>query len=89
MKPFGALNIGGQKKLKGGGSLRFNVTDIFNTTKFRSSFNLPQHNLVMNRTLQFMTRTARLTYSKNFGSTQVKARKNRITGSDEERKRVE
>jgi hypothetical protein len=90
IKSLGALNFGAQKKLKGdGGSFRFNITDIFNTTKFRGSVDLPQHNLVLSRKLQFVTRTARLTYSKNFGSSQVKARKNRATGSDEERKRVE
>ena len=89
-KPFGVLNFGAQKKLKGNsGSLRFNVTDIFNTLIFRGTVDLPQYNLVMSRSMRFVTRTARLTYSKNFGSSQVKARKNRLTGSDEERKRVE
>ena len=90
LKPFGALNFGAKKKQKGNrGALRFNVTDIFNTNKIRGSVNLPQHNLVTYRMNHFVTRTARLTYSRNFGSSKVKGAKGRLTGSDEERKRVE
>ncbi|MBD0333736.1 MAG: outer membrane beta-barrel protein, partial [Chitinophagaceae bacterium] len=89
-KSFGTLNFGLQKKLKSDkGSFRFNVTDIFNTDKFRGAVNIPEHNLIMNRTMQFMPRTFRLTYSTNFGRSQVKSRRNRVTGSEEERKRVD
>jgi hypothetical protein len=90
IRPFGALNFGAQKKLmNNSGSLRFNVTDIFNTIKIRGYVDQPKHNLVSNRVMQFVPRTFTLTYTKNFGSKQLKARKARSTGSEDERRRVE
>lgn len=89
IKPFGALNAGVQKKLpRSKSTWRFNVTDIFNTTRIRGSIELPEHNLIMSRNMQFVWRTFRLTYSKNFGNTQVKKR-NKTTGSEDEQRRVE
>jgi outer membrane receptor protein involved in Fe transport len=90
LKPLGALNIGIQKKLSGQkGKLSFNVSDVFNSLVAKLSVNLPSQNLVTNGSLRFSQRTFALTYSKNFGSNEIKANRNKSAASEEERKRVE
>ncbi len=87
-RSFGALNTGIQKKFKGkNSSLRFNVTDIFNTQRFRfyDDFQQNQYN---DGALQFQQRTFSLTFSNSFGNEKLKARRN-LTGAEEERRRVE
>ena len=86
-KPFGTVNFGAQKKL-GKGSLRFNVTNMFNTLVFRFSTDIPSQNLNTGGTLIFSQRTFSLTYSRNFGNDKLKA-KRAVTGAEEERRRVE
>jgi outer membrane receptor protein involved in Fe transport len=87
---FGALNVGVQKKLRNdGGTFRFNVSDIFNTLRFKGSINQPAHNLVGSSHFRFVPRTYSLSFSRNFGNTLLKAKGNRSTGSEEERRRVE
>lgn len=87
--PMGALNLGIQKQLKGnGGTLRFGVDDLFNSLKLRLQSSLPQDNLESSLTLDFSQRTFKLSYSRNFGNNQLKGTRQRSTGSEEERKRV-
>ena len=86
---FGTADLGIQKKLKDKkSSLRFAVSDVFGGPKFRPSVNLPQQNLVVDAMLQFNVRTFRLTYNHNFGNDKVKGKRDRTTGSEEERQRV-
>lgn len=89
-KGIGALNFGIQKKLsKQKGKFSFNVKDVFNTLLGKLSINLPEQNLVTRGTLRFANRTFSLTYSKNFGSNEIKANRKKSAAADEERKRVE
>ncbi len=88
-KSFGSLNFGVQKKLREKkGTVRFNVSDILNTFRFRGFQNFPNLNLVTKGSLQFGQRTFSLTYSQNFGNDKLKAKRN-IQGAEEERRRVE
>ena len=90
LKSLGALNLGIQKKLSGQkGKLSFNVKDIFNSMVGRISVNLPAQNLVTRGSFNFSNRTYSITYSKSFGSNEIKANRNKSAASEEERKRVE
>jgi len=87
--PMGALNVGVQKKFNHNwGTLRLGIDDLLNSLKFQSEVNFPEYNLVSKADLDFSQRTFKLTYSRNFGSTKVKAARRRSTGSEEERGRV-
>jgi iron complex outermembrane receptor protein len=68
------------------GSLRLNVTDIFNTQQDRTSINYQNLNFMV--TDKWESRIARLTFSYRFGKTPVKAAENHRTGNEEEIKRI-
>ena len=83
------VNIGFQKKFsEKWGSLRFSVNDIFDSFEFVGGTDLPEQNIKTKNIFDFNNRTFILTYSKNFGNTKVKSSRNRETGSEEERRRV-
>jgi hypothetical protein len=87
--PLGAINLGLQKKFEdNGGALRIGIDDLLNTVKFRYQNDLPQYNLVGSGSFNFTRRTFKLTYSRNFGNKILKEKRNRETGSEEERQRV-
>ena len=88
-KPFGQLNAGLQKKfIKSNSSLKLGVDDMFSTMNFKSSFDLPQENFYTFNRFQVSRRIFKLTYSKNFGNKMLKAKRARITASEEERLRI-
>jgi hypothetical protein len=90
MKPYGFVNVGVQKKFSGNkGTLRLSVSDLFWTMRLEFVNDLPALEMYQDLGLIFEPRVARLTYSRNFGNTHVKAAKRRATGSEEERRRVQ
>jgi hypothetical protein len=87
--PVYGVNVGIQKKLgANGGTLRFGVDDVLNSFRWRIRNNLPEHNLVSNIDVDFSQRTFKLSYSRNFGNNALKDARQRATGSEEERRRV-
>ncbi|MCB0598411.1 MAG: outer membrane beta-barrel protein [Lewinellaceae bacterium] len=87
--PFYGVNVGIQKKLgANGGTLRFGVDDVLNSVMWRIQNNLPEHNLVSYIEADFSQRTFKLSYSRNFGNNSLKGARQRATGSEEERRRV-
>lgn len=88
-RPFGEFNIGVQKDLPNNhGNLRFSVSDVFFTANWSGTANQPDLNLKWDGLFGFTERVFRLTYSRSFGSNKVKAVRQRGTGSEEERRRV-
>jgi len=87
--PFYGVNVGIQKKLgANGGTLRFGVDDVLNSVMWRIQNNLPTHNLVSYIEADFSQRTFKLSYSRNFGNNSLEGARQRATGSEEERRRV-
>ncbi len=88
-QPVRGMGFGVQKRFaNGGGVLRFNIADVFDSIFFRVGTNLPEQNFITDRRLDFSQRTFRISYSKNFGNNKLKASRRRGTGSEEERNRV-
>ncbi|MCP9770238.1 hypothetical protein EGI22_20225, partial [Lacihabitans sp. LS3-19] len=89
MKAFGQLNYGAVYKFpKADANLKFGVDDIFSTMKFNFEQNSEILGYEAKMNLNMQRRIFKLTYSKNFGNKQVKAKRNRTTASDAERQRV-
>ncbi len=89
-KDFGALDVGIKKKLANNkGSFLFTTSDILNTLVFGGHVNLPAQNLYGDVRLQFTQRTYKLTYTRSFGNNQLKGTRNRSTGAEEEKGRVQ
>ena len=88
-KAFGQLNVGVQKKfIKNNSSLRFGVDDIFTSMRFRFNFEVPSENFYTDGSLLFSKRIFKLTYTTNFGNKMLKDKRERITASEEEKRRV-
>ena len=82
--------MGIQKKLlKQRSTIRFNAFNILNTMVFKPAVNLPEQNLVASGRLIFSYPAFRLTFSHNFGSDKVKQKRDRSTGAEEEKDRVQ
>ncbi|HEV8084228.1 MAG TPA: outer membrane beta-barrel protein [Chitinophagaceae bacterium] len=89
-RAFGKLDLGIKKKLADKKStLSFNVSDIFETMLFGGSTNLPEQNLVSNRLIRFSQRTYKLNFTHNFGNDKLKSKRDRGTGAEEEKGRVQ
>jgi hypothetical protein len=84
-----AMNIGIQKKFsEKWGSLRFNVNDVFDSRMFMIKSEVEGQNLISDNELDFSNRTFLLTYTRTFGNKELKSSRNRQTGAEEERRRV-
>ncbi|MDW7691461.1 TonB-dependent receptor [Flammeovirgaceae bacterium SG7u.111] len=92
---FGQMNIGLKKNLKDNkGSFQFSITDVFETMQYENELGTlteeaynSQFNVIF-RPESGDTRIYRLTYSKTFGNTKLKGKKQRQGGSNEEKSRV-
>ncbi len=87
--PVFGMNIGFQKKLgEKWGSLRFAINDVFDSFEFTGRTRVPEQNLNTRNTFDFSNRTFLLTYSRSFGNDKLKSSRQRGTGSEDERRRV-
>jgi len=87
---FGSLNAGAQKKLpKLKGNIRFNATNILNSMTFKPFINFPEQNLVVRGKLNFTYPSFTFTYTHSFGNSKVKNTRDRATGAEEEKNRVQ
>ncbi|MEM8846049.1 MAG: outer membrane beta-barrel family protein [Bacteroidota bacterium] len=87
--PVFGMNIGFQKKLgEKWGTLRFAINDVFDSFEFTGRTQIPEQNLNTENTFDFSNRTLLLTYSRSFGNDKLKSSRQRQTGSDDERRRV-
>ena len=89
VQPVAFLDAGVQKKFeKQRSSLRFNVSNIFNSQVYKLAVDLPEQNLLVKGNLHFSYPSFKLTYTHNFGSDKVKAKRDRTTGAEDEKGRV-
>jgi hypothetical protein len=87
MKSMWNIDAGLQKQvLKGNGTLRATVTDIFHTLKFRGTSEFAGQTTV--NKFNFESRQFKINFAYRFGNSQVKAARQRATGADDETKRV-
>lgn len=83
------INVGFQKKFGDKwGNLKFSVNDIFDSFEFNGGTDLPEQNIKTRNLFDFGNRTFLLSYSRNFGNNKLKSSRNRKTGAEEERRRV-
>ncbi len=81
---FGAQQNFGDKW----GTLKFAIVDILDSVEFVGGTNLPEQNIITRNVFDFRNRTFTLTYSRNFGNRKLASKRERETGSEEERRRV-
>ena len=85
-----SMDFGLQKKFEPKkGNLRFNISNVFGPPNFKAEANAPEYNLVVNGELRFSVRTFRLTYTRSFGNDKIKSKRERSTGSEQEKQRVQ
>lgn len=88
INPIYGINLGVQKKFSNGSALRFNIRDILNSIEFSGGTDIPSEGFVTDGTFDFSNRTFSLSYSYNFGNNKLESSRQRSTGSEEERNRV-
>ncbi|MEO6549668.1 MAG: hypothetical protein ABIN94_16830, partial [Ferruginibacter sp.] len=86
----GSFDAGIRKKLKGqAGSLSLNGTNIFNTAFFAVYTDLAAQNLVNDIKIYYGRPTIKLSYTRNFGKEKLKEKRQRSTGAEDEKGRVQ
>jgi hypothetical protein len=87
VRPVGQLAIGAQKTiLKGKGTVRFNVSDIFYTQVSRATIDFRDYSETFN--VKRESRVATLSFTWRFGNNKVAASRRRTSGAEEERQRA-
>ncbi|MEO9511368.1 MAG: outer membrane beta-barrel family protein [Flavobacteriaceae bacterium] len=88
--PVFGMNIGFQKKFGDKwGTLRLALNDAFDSFEFTGRTRVPEQNLDTRNTFDFVNRTLLVTYSRSFGNDKLKSSRQRGTGSEDERRRVD
>nr|WP_299382304.1 TonB-dependent receptor [Allomuricauda sp.] len=83
------LNLGIQQKLgKNGGAISIKLNDALDTMKWSITRNIPEENLVTDNTFDLFNRTFLISYTNSFGNSKLKSARQRGTGSEEEKQRV-
>jgi len=83
------VNLGLQKKFSDKwGTLKFAINDVLDSIEYTGGTDLPDQNIKTNNLFDFSNRTFTLTYSRNFGNQKLQSKRERQTGSEEERRRV-
>ena len=86
---FYGVNFGIQKKFSDKwGTLKFSINDLMDSLEFNGGTNIPEQNIMTSNTFDFNNRTFTLTYTRNFGNSELRSARNRETGAEEERRRV-
>lgn len=89
LKPHYMFTPGIQKRWSSGSSLRFSITDMFDSFRWRFETDIPgQHFYTLGR-YDISQRTFLLTWTSRFGKRELKDKRNRSTGSEDEKRRVE
>lgn len=84
-----SLNVGIQKKFgERGGSLGFKINDLLDSMKWTVTTNIPEQNLNTVNSFDLFNRTFLLTYTNSFGNRKLKSTRERGTGAEEEKNRV-
>jgi hypothetical protein len=87
-KPIWSIDGGLQKTiLKGKGTLKTSVSDIFKSLKFKGTSNFAGQSLTASG--NFESRQLKLNFTYRFGSNQVKGARNRKSASEDEQKRTQ
>jgi len=87
-RPFGSLNIGIQKKLKGDkGILRFSINDILYTDFYHLEGAIPQYNMTNSFLYNPHNQSFSITYSRTFGNKKLRGVKIK-SGSEEVQRRT-
>lgn len=83
------VNFGVQNKFSDKwGTLKFSINDVLDSVEFRGGTKLPEQNIVTQNLFDFSNRTFSITYTRNFGNNELRSARNRQTGAEEERRRV-
>lgn len=71
------------------GTLKLNVRDVLNSFEFTGGTNIPEQDLITENLFNFTHRSILLSYIFNLGNRDLKASRNRETGAEEERRRID
>ncbi len=89
-RAYGSLDFGIKKKLAGkNGSLIFSATNLLNSQDYYINADIPEKNLSTHLHVNWVQRAFKLTYTRNFGNDKLKERRERATGAEEEKERVQ
>ncbi|MCL6265908.1 TonB-dependent receptor domain-containing protein [Flagellimonas myxillae] len=84
-----SLNLGVQQKLGDKwGTLSLKLNDALDTMKWTITRNIPEENLTTHNTFDLFNRTFLISYSNSFGNSKLKSARQRGTGAEEEKQRV-
>ena len=87
---YGSLDLGIKKKLAGnGGSFTLSAGNLLKTQDFVLATDNPGLHQAAYQHINWVERTVRLTYVRSFGNDKVKERRERTTGAEEEKGRVQ
>ena len=89
LKDLYSLNLGVQRKIgKKGGTLSLKLNDALNTMKWSVVTDIPEENINTRNTFDIFNRTLLVSYAQSFGNSKLKSARQRGTGSEEEKLRV-
>ena len=85
----GSIDFGVQKKFtKKKSSLSFSIRNILNSLAYKSYVVIPEQNLIQRNSQIFGYTNFSLSFTRSFGNDKIKGKRNRTTGSEEERGRA-